>query len=155
MRTSHVLGELLWACPLACLILGPSLSSSPQTLFSLLPLQALRAPGTQVCLLSQQLRGEGRTEPPAGSPSSHWPCAEGQTVLLGLTATHSWGLPHSNCNAWERACSVLFGWSTWFCNKLKKKKKELGDSPVHVCSWKGCPRTSRYPASPFPGHPWG
>uniref|UniRef100_A0ABI7XRM1 t-SNARE coiled-coil homology domain-containing protein n=1 Tax=Felis catus TaxID=9685 RepID=A0ABI7XRM1_FELCA len=83
--------------------------------------KALRAPGTQVCLLSQQLRGEGRTEPPAGPPSSHWPCAEGQTVLLGLTATHSWGLPHSNCNAWERACSVLFGWNTWFCKKLKKK----------------------------------
>lgn len=76
-------------------------------------------------------------------------------VLLKSAATHPWGLPASGHNAWGKACSVLFGWDTQFCKKLKKKKKEFGDCPVHVRSWKGWPRAFRYPASPFPGHPWG
>lgn len=49
-------------------------------------------------------------------------------VLLKLATAHSWGLPYSGHNAWGKACSILFGWDTRFCKKLKKKKKSLETS---------------------------
>lgn len=76
--------------------------------------------------------GGGQDRASSWTPFLTLALCRGQTVLLGLAATHSWGLPHSNCNAWERACSVLFGWNTWFCKKLKKKKKSL-ETPLCMC----------------------
>lgn len=108
--------------PPACPLPAPSLSSSPQTLFSLLPLQALRAPGTQGLPSLPEARG-GQDRASSPTPSSHWP--EGQTVLPGPAATHPWGLPPLGHHAWGQACRVLFGWDPWFCKKLKKKKKKV------------------------------
>lgn len=91
LTAPHILGEIPWACPLACPIPDPSLFSS-QTLFCRLPLQTLRAPGTQG-LPSLPAAGGGLDRASSQTPSSQWPCAEGQTVLLGSAATHPWG-PH-------------------------------------------------------------
>lgn len=109
---------------LACPVPGPSLCSSPQTLFSLLPLQALRAPGTQ-----------GVPSLPAAGAGQHRPCGRTPFLTLALCrgADGSSGVgSHSFLGAsplgpqWlARACTVLFGWDTWFCKKLKKKMLRL------------------------------
>uniref|UniRef100_A0A3Q1LT08 Syntaxin 4 n=1 Tax=Bos taurus TaxID=9913 RepID=A0A3Q1LT08_BOVIN len=54
--------------------------------------KTLRAPGTQG-LPSLPAAGGGLDRASSQTPSSQWPCAEGQTVLLGSAATHPWG-PH-------------------------------------------------------------
>ncbi|XP_066869684.1 syntaxin-4 isoform X2 [Kogia breviceps] len=94
--------------------------------------KALRAPGTPG-LPSLPAAGGGQDRASSQTPSSHWPCAERQTVLLGSAAPHPWGPPSSSHSAWGRACTVLSGWDMWFCKKLKNQKTKSLEIPLCMC----------------------
>ncbi|XP_060141113.1 syntaxin-4 isoform X1 [Globicephala melas] len=116
--------------------------------------KALRAPGTPG-LPSLPAAGGGQDRASSQTPSSHWPCAEGQTVLLGSAAPHPWGPPSSSHSAWGRACTVLSGWDMWFCKKLKKKKKKAWRFPCACVFLKRLVQGLQVTSLPPPGHPWG
>lgn len=69
-------------------------------------------------------------------------------VLLKSAATHPWGLPPSGHNAWGKACSVLFGWDTQFCKKLKKKKR-VWRLPCACAFLEGLAQGLQVPSLPF------
>lgn len=140
-----ILGEIWWACPVP----GTSLPASPQTLFSLLPLQIWGIPGTGAWPSLPAAVGAGQSLQLDPCPDTG-PCAKGQMVFSGLTAAYSVGPPPSGHDAWGRACSVLFDWDTWFCKKIKKSWR-----PLCMCIPRrigpGLPLSS----FPPPGHSWG
>ncbi|XP_021093141.1 syntaxin-4 isoform X2 [Heterocephalus glaber] len=83
--------------------------------------KVLRAPVPQGLAFPPSSCGAGRA---SSRPSPHTGPVQGPMALLELAAAHSWGSsPSGHCRG--RACSVLFGWDTWFCKKLKKRLAPL------------------------------
>lgn len=84
-----------------------------------------------MCLLCQQLGQAAQTLPPDSLPHTG-PIQRGRWLFRGWQP-----LVHGFMGAsplgpqWlARACTVLFGWDTWFCKKLKKENVE---TPLCMC----------------------